>query len=177
MNLVFRRPGQALVTIASLMAAAFLIIGCTIFTATSASAHQLRPALAEVIFADDGTSYEIVIQSNLEALIAGVGPDHEDTDDSPYAAHYSNLRSMSSAELGAAFSDYSAAFLRSIAIFAGEGRLSPVISGVQIPPTGDVSLARDSFVSISGELPAGTGGNYLCMGCQQRPHCDPHCCE
>lgn len=156
MNLVFRRPGQALATLAAAVAAVIVVTMIALLSATGAAAHQLRPALAELTFADDGASYQIVIQANLEALVAEIGPGHDDTDESPNAVRYNELRGASPEALGAAFADYSPTFLQGITINAGDTRLSPVVSNVEIPPVGDMTLARGSFVTLSGQLAPGT---------------------
>lgn len=155
MNLVFQPLGQALAAKRSVLSAVFLLTTFAFLSATGATAHELRPALAELVFADDGSAYEITIQTNLEARIAEVGPDHEDTDDSPKAVQYDQLRSLSSEALNAAFSDFRPTFLDSISIKAGDTKLVPEIVGVEVPPLGDIALARDSFVTISGAIPAG----------------------
>lgn len=155
MNLVFRLLGQALVARVAYLVAAIFFAATTFLSATDATAHQLRPALAELTFAEDGASYEIAIQANLEALIAEVGPDHEDTDDSPNAVRYNELRAVSPEALSAAFADYAQTFLDSITITAGGERLAPGIASVDIPSIGDVTLARDSVATISGTIPTG----------------------
>ena len=63
-----------------------------------AEAHQLRPAIVNLEFTQNG-SVKVHIQTNLESLIAGVDSNHDDTDDSPQAERYNQLRGLSSEQL------------------------------------------------------------------------------
>ena len=63
-----------------------------------AEAHQLRPAIVNLEFTQNG-SVKVHIQTNLESLIAGVNSNHDDTDDSPQAERYNQLRGLSSEQL------------------------------------------------------------------------------
>ena len=63
-----------------------------------AAGHEVRPAIATAVFAPDA-GLEIVVTLNLEALIAGIGPDHKETADSQNAPEYDRLRQLGSAEL------------------------------------------------------------------------------
>ncbi|MGB0926575.1 MAG: HupE/UreJ family protein [Pikeienuella sp.] len=144
MNLAFRLLGQALTVIA------FALL------ASAANAHQLRPALAELSFADDGASFEIAIQTSAEAIIAEIGAEHDDTDDSPNAARYNELRGLSPEALRAALDAYAPKLLDSISVMAGDERLTTTFTNATIPPVGDETLARDSIITISGTLPEGT---------------------
>ena len=76
------RAPRILGQVAALICLAFMVVG--------AKAHEIRPGLAEVSFPDG--RWQIAFMLNLEAMIAGVGPEHEDTDDSPVAAAYNDLR-------------------------------------------------------------------------------------
>ncbi len=53
-----------------------------------------RPAIATFAMQPTG-EYSITISLNLEA-ISGIGAEHEDTDDSPDAERYNQLRELSS---------------------------------------------------------------------------------
>ena len=68
----------------------------------NAEAHQLRPAIVNLEFTQNG-SVKVHIQTNLESLIAGIDSNHDDTDDSPQAERYNHLRAMSSEQLSNEF--------------------------------------------------------------------------
>ena len=122
-----------------------------------AAAHQLRPALAEITFFEQGQKWLIVFsQMNLEALIADIGPDHDNTDDSIKRPLYESYREMSATELRVAFDVYAPDFLAGIDMRIGEDRLSPFVDSVIIPETGDLDIARDSIVNLSGSIPPGS---------------------
>jgi len=63
-----------------------------------ASAHEIRPAIVTVTFKADGR-YLIDITANMEAVLAGISPVHSDTDESPNAQSYNQLRALSPADL------------------------------------------------------------------------------
>jgi hypothetical protein len=57
----------------------------------NAGAHTLRPAVATLGFAGGG-AFTLEIETNLEARLAGIGPEHADTRDAPTAREYDRLR-------------------------------------------------------------------------------------
>ena len=52
------------------------------FTVNIAAAHEIRPAIVTAVFAPE-QRYEITVVANLEALLAGIGPVHADTNEFP----------------------------------------------------------------------------------------------
>ena len=72
--------------------------------AQPADAHRLRPAIVTVTFSDDGP-WTAALQLNLEALLAGIGPEHEDTSQAPQAGVYNALRELPPDELRARFDE------------------------------------------------------------------------
>ena len=100
--------------------------------------------------------WRLVLQPiNLEALIANIGPGHDDTNDSVNARVYDGLRELSSGDLRGRFDEFSSEFLSKINIMAGDQRLEAEVESVIIPPTGDLALPRDSLVTIGGPVPEG----------------------
>ncbi len=65
----------------------FLLYLCVL----PATAHEIRPVVADIHFQEDGR-YRMVLQVNMEAVLAGVGPTHRDTSESPNAESYNRLR-------------------------------------------------------------------------------------
>lgn len=131
---------------------AFLLV---LFAALSAQAHELRPAVADLSFRDDGSSWRIVIRTNLEALLAGIGPEHDDTSESVNAGYYDQLREYPSGELRGAFDQFAGRFLQGVNVRADDAPLTAAVASVVIADVGDISLPRDSFVTIEGALPEG----------------------
>ena len=135
--------------------ATFAFLACIISGPTSVSAHELRPAIAELSF-NEGKTYQISVSLNLEAFIAGIGPQHQDTNDSPSAKTYDRLRTLSPEELRAVFDPKKDAFSQAVSVLRNKTRQKSEVVAVDIPPVGDVDLARQSTVVLSGKLEAGT---------------------
>lgn len=122
--------------------------------ARGAMAHEIRPAIASANFSPDGR-YEILVNANMEALVAGVGPQHKDTDDSPSAAAYNQLRALPPQELAARIRQFSAQWLAGIEVEFDGKRTQPGITNIDVPPVGDTALARLTVVRLTGEVPPG----------------------
>ena len=84
-----------------------ILFGFVLFAFTNvAPAHEIRPAIVTAEFNPDGT-YVIKVKANAEVLLAGIGPEHEDTRDTPQAQRYETLRALSSEALVAEFRAFS----------------------------------------------------------------------
>jgi hypothetical protein len=118
----------------------------------SAAAHEIRPAIVTALFTPDHR-YEITIVANLEALLAGISPVHADTNESPSANLYNDLRALPPDALRARFNVFVPRWLAGIHAEFDGVRAPPRVSSVSIPPTGDLALARLSIVTLSGDIP------------------------
>ena len=117
-----------------------------------ASAHELRPAVAEVSVNED--RIEISLRLAVETLLAGIDQSQvADTDEAPEAEVYDRLRGLPDRALAqmveTRFSDISAVIL-----LEGAGPLR--LASVDVIAEPDLELARDTVVSMSAELPPGT---------------------
>jgi len=112
---------------------------------------ELRPAIADVSFSNDRVN--VSLRLNIEALIAEIGPEHDDTDDSPDAELYDRLRLMEPDDLKQAFSNYLPTLLEQIRLSeaAENSQLTLELASVSIPEPGDVRVPRDSIVSLQAE--------------------------
>ncbi|MBF0264289.1 MAG: HupE/UreJ family protein [Gammaproteobacteria bacterium] len=117
------------------------------------SAHEIRPAIVDFKIADN-SSYEIQIRLNLEAIIARIDPKHSNTDESKSAQEYNILRKLSPDALTQSFELFKPQFFDGLYITAENKRLTPKITDVEIPAVGDIKLARDSIIKLSGKVPA-----------------------
>lgn len=120
-----------------------------------AAAHELRPAISTVTVAPDG-AIEVTVALNLEAAMAGIGPDHADTGDSANAPLYDRLRSLGPDALRDAFSGFDGRFLDAVSLSTQEG--TPVdlaVEALDIPDAPDLALARHSGIRLVGRLPEG----------------------
>ena len=118
-----------------------------------AQAHELTPAVADLSFGGD--KFELEIEMNLEAAMAKIGPEHDDSDDSPNKAQYEALRALEGDVLGARFEAFFQEFLTDVYINI-DGQIAEVeLKSADIMGVGDVELARISTVVLEGPLPAG----------------------
>jgi hydrogenase/urease accessory protein HupE len=118
-----------------------------------AHAHEIRPAVVTANVSKSDT-YDVSVSLNIEALLAGIGPEHKDTNDAPEAATYKSLRELDRKALQARFDAFTQRWLAGVRLELGGKRASPQISQIEIPATGDVSLARISTIHLSGTIPA-----------------------
>jgi hypothetical protein len=116
------------------------------------SAHEIRPAVVTFSMPAEGRA-EIAVAANLEALLAGIGPEHKDTDDAPGAQQYNELRALSPDALKGRFQAFATRFLDGIKVEFDGARMSPQIAAVDAPATGDLKLARISTVRLTGAVP------------------------
>ena len=132
--------------------AIFLV--CLIVASTvGAVAHEIRPAVVTVDISQR-ERYTISVSANLEALLAGIGAEHKDTDDAPGASQYKELRALTAEQLRQRFDAFASRWLKDLGI-AFDGRQAAVaIDSVDIPLAVDPSLARISTIKLSGAQPA-----------------------
>ncbi|CAN5799578.1 hypothetical protein BH23PLA1_BH23PLA1_41510 [soil metagenome] len=141
-------PGPALAFLTALM----LLFPLTI---QESSAHEVRPMIA-TLTAGDGGSVEVALSINLEAAMAGIGPEHADTSDSPAAPVYDRLRQLPPEALSREFREFAPTFLERLDIGFNGGNAPLTISDVDVPPVDNTSLARISNITLTAQVPAGT---------------------
>lgn len=130
----------------------FWVIACS----TNVGAHQLRPAIIDVTFVGDG-GFELQVQTNMEARMAGVGTQHADTDDSPQAREYNRLRALPVTQLLPLAKQNEPDFRRGLLLdFAGQQAVLQLLS-MEIPEVEDRRKARRATLRYAGLIPAGAG--------------------
>ncbi len=116
-------------------------------------AHEVRPAIADVQFLSDGL-VQIAIEANLEALIAGISPQHKNTDDAPNARQYDRLRSLSSARLEDEYlAGFVSRFTEGVSLSFDGNRIDLFDQGMAIPEVEDMRRARISTLYLRGTIP------------------------
>ncbi len=118
--------------------------------------HEVRPAIINLNLNPNG--YELDIRLNLEAVMAEISPEHQDTDESDNAPRYNQLRALSAHDLTATFSRFQDSFLEAVEVTDIEGlRVQHAVSRVEVAEVGDLELARDSRIVLKtvGEMPRG----------------------
>lgn len=126
-------------------------------------AHELRPSIVEIELGQtaSGGSYtgKAMAQVNLESLIAGIGSDHDNTDDSPNSDRYQSLRALTTEQLAAEFELFRNTFIDGITLLSDSGRRVPVsIAKLETSPQPDLELARNSVVTMTFEFLATESG-------------------
>ncbi len=140
----------------SLCAALAAAVGLLIIVlglAAPAAAHEIRPAVVTVTFTDSG--YEIALQANMEAVLAGVGPQHKDTDDSPNARRYNALRALPAEALKQQIAAVAPRFIGALRVEFDGTRVTPELSAIDAPPPGDLALSRITRLTLRGAIPPG----------------------
>lgn len=146
-------------TFSNSLSSALLVFLVTIMTFAASTqqswSHEIQPAIADLTFAPDYTTFELDIALNLEAALTGIGSEHDDTDESPNAGQYNALRALSSDMFQARLSEQSNNLLSQISIMADGVELEKTIESLKVPEIGDLSIARVSRLTITGTLPEG----------------------
>ena len=137
---------------------AFLLLiasACLALLPSLLIAHEIRPAIATFAMQPNG-DYSITVSLNLEAILSGIGAEHEDTDDSPNAERYNTLRGLTPNDLRSAFQPFETEFLEGVTLRFGDNiAQSPQIGKLTIPEIGDLELARISELVLTGVVPYG----------------------
>ncbi len=135
--------------------ALFAFVLATWLTPIPARAHEIRPTIATIELASDG-AFTLGLSINLESLIAAVGPDHRDSNSSPNAGAYNQLRLLPPEGLARAYADFAPKLRDGIVITDEHGATVTLTADqVLIGPVGDVSMQRTSTVSFAGHVPPG----------------------
>jgi len=120
-----------------------------------ADAHRLRPAVVTITFNPDRT-YVATVELNMEAMLAGIAPEHQDTNDSPNAREYDALRELPPSELGGRIRRSIDRYLAGINVLI-DGRPAPAtLVSADVPEVGDVNRERISRLTLGGEVPDGS---------------------
>ena len=118
-------------------------------------AHELIPTIVDIEIAEDGAT-TLALSVNLEAMIAGIGPQHDDTDNAPQADQYEGFRILPPAELQVVFGATERALHEELILDADGLRLGLIDGEALIPEVGDITTARTTRLTYHADLPAGT---------------------
>ena len=122
-------------------------------TISFAVAHELTPAIGTLDFHDEG-NFDLELSVNLEALIAAIGPQHENSSASPNAAEYDRLRALLPSDLEKEYATFQPRLRDGISLTDNAGNRVVLKDGpVSIAPVGDLSAQRLSSVRFSGRVP------------------------
>ncbi len=134
------------------MVSSLLLLWITL--ASTAQAHEVLPSIADMRTVDGTLQFEV--RANLESFIAGIDlTETADTNESPQAATYDELRALDPAILAEQFRAFWPQMADGMTINAGGTALTPVLGTVDVAAVGDVETVRSSTFTFSAELPAG----------------------
>jgi len=139
---------------ASAIFLACLFLVMAVFWSSRAGAHEVRPVIATVQFAEN-EDVALDMTLNLEAAIAGIGAGHEDTSESPKAATYDRLRALPPEALRSEFDRVAVDFLGWITLGSGGGPVPLSVASLTIPEVGDATVPRISKLALTGPPPSG----------------------
>lgn len=125
-------------------------------------AHELRPAIINLTYSStqntiEHNSLNVNMVVNLESLIAGIEPEHDNTNASPNSDRYSKLRSLDENNLKARFEQFQPQFLSKIQLNDANGRpIALELASITIPPVGNIANPRDSTIVLKALLSSDT---------------------
>ncbi len=125
-----------------------LCITLCLVMVNSATAHEIRPAIADLYVADG--VFQLEFRLNLEAIIADIGAGSADSGESDNSDEYDRLRGLSGAALNTAFDR--TRFVENFTVLLDGKPAFATVTAVEIPDIGDIDLARNSVVVLSGEI-------------------------
>ena len=103
----------------------------------------------------DDNTYSISIVLNMEVLLVGIRPAHQDTNDSPQAQEYDVLRLSDPEEMKKRIDAFVSDFINGIQIRFDDRRSVPRIISVEVPEVGDPARARLTTIVLEGDIPPG----------------------
>lgn len=117
-----------------------------------ASAHEIRPAIADVTI--ESNRFEATIALNAEGYVAGIDLGAIlDTNEAENAERYDILRALEPPALEEAFRAYWPTMRDALTLRAGENAVIPELINVEAGPVGNIELARDTTITFTATLP------------------------
>ena len=151
-NTRYRTYEQVSIDMARLLVAVAMTM--ILLVANAARAHELNPAIANIELRGDGTAnLSLSLSVNLEALIAGIGPEHDNTETAPQAAVYETLRQLPLEALLREFEEFEPRYLAGLSVAVDGVPLVLERSSADIQPVGDTNLARRTTFEYAAQLP------------------------
>ena len=120
--------------------------------AQSADAHQLRPAIVNLEFTQNGW-VKVHIQTNIESLIAGIDSSHDDTDDSPQTELYNQLRALSPEQLTREFKLLEESIISQLNLAFDGVKSDLSLVRLDIPDIGNLDKSRLSDLHLLAFIP------------------------
>jgi hydrogenase/urease accessory protein HupE len=119
-----------------------------------AQAHQLRPAIVTLTF-NLPQSVTVAIETNAEALLAEIGPGHDNTDDAPEAQVYRQLRELKPQQLKEKFAGFKQQYRQGLKLLLSDQEAVWQFVSIMVPEIGDTRVSRKSVITYRAEIPPG----------------------
>mgnify|MGYP001628258973 CR=1 FL=1 len=145
--MTFHKSYSAMLLLATL--AAFII------SLSPLRAHEATPSIINMAL--NGTELTLSIDTNLEALVAGVADETNTENDEEGEKEYLRLRETAPAELSQAFAEMRPTFDPTLGLSLDGTPVELRYQDHSIPPVGDPDIARISTLTYSATLPAASG--------------------
>lgn len=116
--------------------------------------HDLKPAIAnlDLVSQNSKIDFNLKINLNLEAIIAGIEPNHNNTNQSDNSQKYNQLRNLSSKKLEEEFTKIKDSFQKKIFFFNNDKKIKFKKISINIPEVGQISLIRDTEINFYGNF-------------------------
>ncbi|VAW58752.1 Membrane protein [hydrothermal vent metagenome] len=131
-------------------AMAFYLL-CALLTAHYSTADIVKPALVEISVYADG-HYRLELRASIEAMISGINSSYKNTQDSPYAEVYDELRPLQAAQLRERFALFEDELIHEIQLFFDQQRIALQITEINIPEPGYTKVPRISLIVFEGRI-------------------------
>ena len=129
-----------------------ILLALPVYWPSPACAHEVRPAIATLELSSEAT-VALTLSLSLEAVIVGIGAGHDDTAASPAASEYERLRSLNPTALREEFDRFTPDFLERINLSTDAGPVLLRVLTAEVPPIGDLALARVSRLQLEFTAP------------------------
>ena len=153
-SLIYQMPGykKTLQTaIQKIQLAITLYLLCGILAANYTTADIVKPALVEISVYADG-HYRVELRASIEAMISGINSRYKNTQDSPDADVYDELRPLLPAQLNERFLQFEPELSREIQLFFDQRRIELQLTEVDIPEPGYTKVPRISLIVYEGPI-------------------------
>ena len=114
----------------------------------------MRPAVINIVFAKDATVM-VEVETNAEALLAGIGPQHDNTDDAPEAQLYRSLRELPAAQLADKFAGFADEYRDGLTLSVFGNPVAWRFDSIEVPAVGDTRVSRKSLIRYRANVPDG----------------------
>ncbi|MGV6826684.1 MAG: HupE/UreJ family protein [bacterium] len=115
-------------------------------------ADVVRPALVEISTHTDGR-VNIEVRASIEALLTGINAKYKNTQDSPFAEAYDELRVLDEHALAREWEPFKRTFSELVELRTTDAVVDLQITHTEIPEAGYTKVPRISVITLQGNLP------------------------